>query len=411
MKIKNLKENVLNNINLLVSQVEFKITKKEEDYAKVTFSDGSSKISAFIWNINKKDFDLKAGTVYNIYCYKQEFNSRPVLKIVEYKECFEKEIINMFIKSAIISSDEIKEFIFNQIDLIKDHDLKKMTKDIVCSHESKYFKAPAAANNHHAYINGMSYHVYNMLKVLHIFDDSKFDKDLLISSIILHDIGKCFELENNLVIKYTQSGNLLGHIAIGFEIVFSYISKNDITNVSCLKVLDLILSHHGKIEYGNLKQCFNCEEKLINLIDTIDAYLNAFIEKLEEIDINCWSDNVYALSNRKVFKHEISDSNNLTKKANSTSDQFIAIYKSRYKHINKDIIDISLNYFDTDFVKSYSKLLLDRDLFSDNIELFRTIKHMLISNNVVNDVSPMHGKIIEAEMLKWILKIQNYDYL
>lgn len=410
MKINELKENVLNEIFLLVSSVEFKKTKKDEDYARVTFSDGTSKIGAFIWNIKKDNFALSVGNVYQTYAYKQEFNSKPVLKIVETIKCEDETICQQFFKSAPIAKEEIKTFIDQQVETIADKTLKKLTQNILNQYQDKYYRSAAAANNHHAYNGGMSYHVYNMLKLVELFEHNLFNRDVLISALVLHDIGKCFELDSGIVVTYTTAGNLLGHLAIGFEIVYSYAQKENLYNENVKNVLDLILSHHGKIEYGNLKECVTIEEKMINLIDTIDAYLNAFIEKLEEISLKSWSDNVFALNNRKVYKHEKIQTTLNEGQVPTLVKDFVEIYKKRYNEIDENLIYLCDKYYLSDFVSSYELLLSDEQNFEHQKTDFRFLKHMLIANNMINDQQPMYAKLVEAEMYKWILKIKNFDY-
>lgn len=408
MKIKNLKDNVLNEIKLLVVKIEFKVSKKQEDYAKITFSDGKNQINAFMWNINKENFELQIGLVYNVYAYAQEFNSKPVLKIIEIKKNEEINILSDFVKTAVISQNQIQEYIESKIATINEQCLKKMTQNIVNS-QPLYYKAPAAANNHHAYLTGMSYHVFNMLKIVDLFDLNQKDYDVLVTAIILHDIGKCYELQNDLVVSYTTTGNLLGHLAIGYEIVYKYLEQNNLNCNLTKEVLNLILAHHGKIEYGNLKLCQSRNEHIINVIDTIDAYLNSFIEKLEENDNNKWSDNIYALNNRKVFKHINTTDIFQMENINNKLTDFVNIYKQRYKNINENLVQQGNYYTSVDFPLSFNKLLNDEHKFSQNNNYFECLKHIVISCVNINDITPMPGKILEAELLKWFKVITTYN--
>lgn len=409
MKINNLKESVLNEINLLLEKIEFKVSKKQEDYARLTFSDGVAKIDAFLWNVDKSKFDLTAGKIYQVFGFKQNFNNRSNIKIMEINLLEDQSCIKDFIKSAPLTITEIKESIFNKIDNINDSELKEMTLSIVKQYEDKYFSAPAAANNHHAYFSGMSYHVFNMLNVLETFDTNKLNIDVLISAIVLHDIGKCFELESNGAITYTDSGKLLGHIAIGFEIVYEYLCENQIESENCLEVMDLILAHHGKIEYGNLKECTSNNEIAINLIDTIDAYINSFIENIEAIELGEWSENIYALNNRKVQKWDSSAfSEKEPESINIELQKFTNIYLSRYKNINSDIIQLAFLYIGQNFVDGYKRLLDVKSEF-ENKYAYRYLKHIILSATCVNDVKPILPKIIEGEIINWFIEIEKFN--
>jgi len=86
---------------------------------------------------------------------------------------------------------------------------------------SKFKTAPAAKKMHHAYIGGLIEHTLSMaLLADKIAAHYKgIDRDLLITSAILHDIGKIREFDYKIKIDYSDEGRLLNHIVIGVQMI------------------------------------------------------------------------------------------------------------------------------------------------------------------------------------------------
>src|SRR5690606_5686336 len=94
--------------------------------------------------------------------------------------------------------------------------------EIIDKYQDKLMIYPAAKQNHHATVGGLLHHITTMLRAaegLSLVYPVK--TDYLYAGIILHDIGKLYELYSNatLATEYTIEGELLGHIAIGIRIL------------------------------------------------------------------------------------------------------------------------------------------------------------------------------------------------
>lgn len=81
------------------------------------------------------------------------------------------------------------------------------------------------------------------------------NRDLLISCAMLHDVGKVRELSEFPRNDYTDEGNFIGHIVIGYEMVIEKIRHiPDFPEILANEVGHCILSHHGELEYGSPKK-------------------------------------------------------------------------------------------------------------------------------------------------------------
>ncbi|MBP3913475.1 MAG: HD domain-containing protein, partial [Lachnospiraceae bacterium] len=108
------------------------------------------------------------------------------------------------------------------------------------------------------------------------------NRDLLITAAILHDIGKTKELSYFPTNDYTDSGQMLGHIMIGAEMIHDHASKIEgFPELLETELKHCILAHHGEFEFGSPKKPAIIEAMALNLADNLDAKLETMTEILE----------------------------------------------------------------------------------------------------------------------------------
>ena len=109
------------------------------------------------------------------------------------------------------------------------------------------------------------------------------DRDLLVTGVILHDIGKMRELMWETGFDYTVEGVLLGHIQMGVDLVEKTIAGlPDFPDRLRTLVLHMILSHHGKLEFGSPKLPMIPEAMALNFVDDLDAKMQAIAQEFEK---------------------------------------------------------------------------------------------------------------------------------
>ena len=141
-----------------------------------------------------------------------------------------------------------------------------------------YREAPAAKQLHHAWLGGLLEHVISLLTLADrvAAHYPLLDRDLLMTGVILHDIGKVRELSWEIGFEYTIEGSLLGHIQIGTALTERAIDSlpNFPPRLKTL-VLHMILSHHGKLEFGSPKLPMIPEALALSFLDDLDAKMQA----------------------------------------------------------------------------------------------------------------------------------------
>lgn len=138
----------------------------------------------------------------------------------------------------------------------------------------KLKRAPAAMTMHHAYLGGLLEHMVSLLGLARAIAAHypELDADLLLTGVVLHDIGKIDELRYGRGIDYTTPGRLLGHIMIGSAIVHDKIKAiPEFPPSLAILVEHLILSHHGSHEFGSPSLPQTREAIALHFIDDMDS--------------------------------------------------------------------------------------------------------------------------------------------
>jgi 3'-5' exoribonuclease len=138
--------------------------------------------------------------------------------------------------------------------------------------------APAAKQNHHAYLGGLLEHTLSVVRVCDLLVGHygpAIDRDLLIAGALLHDIGKVREIGARAGFPYTDEGKLLGHILIGLQMVSDAADSVATLPPSRLLLLQhLIASHQGRYEWQSPREPRTLEAIVLHYADDLDAKLN-----------------------------------------------------------------------------------------------------------------------------------------
>ncbi len=152
------------------------------------------------------------------------------------------------------------------------------------SFTDRFRRAPAAVSNHHAYLAGLLEHSLSMARLAvtmgrhyQAYYPGLVDTDLLVAGCIIHDMAKIDELEYRRSFDYSTEGRLVGHIVRGAEWVGQVAAAVDppLDDNLTTQLKHLVLSHHGKKEYGAPVTPKSPEALLLHQIDLIDSRMNS----------------------------------------------------------------------------------------------------------------------------------------
>ncbi|PTG31781.1 3'-5' exoribonuclease YhaM [Staphylococcus chromogenes] len=293
----------------LVHKATQGVTAQGKDYMTLHLQDKSGEIEAKVWTVTKEDMaTLKPELIIHVKGDVINYRGRKQMKVNQFRVATEADGLKTqdFIDGAPMSLDEIKSQMQSFIFEIENANLQRITRHLLQKYDEAFFTFPAASSHHHNFVSGLSYHVLTMLQIAKGLCEiyPNLNKSLLYSGIILHDMGKVRELSGPIATSYTLEGNLLGHISIASEEVAEAARELGIQGEEVLLLRHLILSHHGKLEYGSPKLPHVKEAEILHFIDNIDARMNMFDKAFKKIEKGQFTERIFGLENKQFYKPE-----------------------------------------------------------------------------------------------------------
>lgn len=265
--------------------------KSGKEYVSLVLQDKTGTVDAKIWDFNSEieqyeelDFvhiDARVTSYQNAL----QLNVSKVYKSREgeyYPEDYfpktERDVEQMY--------GEIK----NYIESIKEPHLKVLMEGLFVKDKdfAKRFKDHSAAKSvHHSFMGGLLEHTLGVVKMCNFYASNYpiLNRDLLISSALLHDIGKMDEISSYPQNDYTDDGQLLGHIFIGANTVAVKVKEiPGFPEKLASELIHCILAHHGELEYGSPKKPATIEALALHFADNTDSKLQTMTELLNAND-------------------------------------------------------------------------------------------------------------------------------
>lgn len=292
---------------LLIKSVTKGITQAGKPYLTLIFQDKTGDIEAKLWDCKKEDEEQYiAGAIVKVTGEVMSYRGRNQLKIFAIRLASESDNVNVedFLETAPLSQEEMMEIITQYVFKLKNPKIQRITRYLLNKHHKAFLQYPAATKNHHEYVSGLAYHVVSMLKLANAIAElyPSLDTDLLYAGVILHDLGKVTELSGAVAASYTTEGILLGHISIVMSEITEAAKELDIDGEEVTVLKHLVLSHHGKAEWGSPKPPLIKEAEILHYIDNIDAKMNMLDRALARVEEGEFTERVFALDNRSFYK-------------------------------------------------------------------------------------------------------------
>ena len=274
-------------------------------YLSIELRDSSGNIVDKKWDSTPNDDAIfVAGNVVYVEGDTNKYKDNLQLKILNAKQVPLEEIDpTKFVKAPPIPAEELIKRYNEYIESINNEDAKKLVKYLADKFKEKLYVFPAAVSIHHEYASGLLMHSTTMAKVAdELCKIYPLDRDILISGILLHDIGKCIEFEGPAVYHYSLEGKLLGHISIMVSELRKAAEKLEITSEVPLLLEHMVLSHHDKPEYGSPVPPLTKEALALTMIDNLDSKMVILDKALEVTNEGEFSAKIFALDGRMFYK-------------------------------------------------------------------------------------------------------------
>jgi len=186
-----------------------------------------------------------------------------------------------FLPSAYRDPEELNGFLEHLIREVHDPDLRQVVARVLVQEPvaGEFRRAPCTRAGHHAYLGGLIEHTVAVgtlvgeICQLH----PRLDSDLLMAAAMLHDVGKVREFTYGAEFGVSEEGRLLGHLAIGAEIVGS--ASGALSTERRAALLHCVLSHHGADSPGGRGRGFGSPEALaLYRLNALDAGVKGALE-------------------------------------------------------------------------------------------------------------------------------------
>lgn len=257
-------------------------------YISLNLKDSSGSINARVWdNVDRIEPTFNSGDFVWIKGHVQVYQNRKQVVVHDLKPAPDEEVnLSDFVKESAVSPENLNKKLSGYVTSIENEFIRQFL-EISLKDEavlSKLFKAPAAKSIHHAYMGGLLEHIISICDVMdRLATHYKWlNRDLLIFGAIFHDIGKVLELKVENGIQYSDKGRLVGHMAIACEFIDRFSSGIDGFPEQLVDILKhIVLSHHGRLEYGSPKTPAFPEAVVVAMIDDLDSKLNTMLTFME----------------------------------------------------------------------------------------------------------------------------------
>ncbi len=267
----------------LVLSRQLRTTQSNKPYLSFIFCDKTGQIEARAWEPDDPRIgkDIERGDIVKVRGCITRFNDRMQMKVEQLRTAHPNEVDKADLMPATTYDVEaLWRQLLSFVESFTEPHLKLLLSTMLADPQiaAGYREAPAAKQLHHAWLGGLLEHVVSLLTladrvaphypILH--------RDLLLTGVVLHDIGKLRELSWDIGFDYTVEGVLLGHIQIGAGLTERTIdSLPGFPPKLKMLVLHMILSHHGKLEFGSPKLPMIPESLVLNFLDDLDAKMQA----------------------------------------------------------------------------------------------------------------------------------------
>lgn len=260
------------------------VTRDGAPYAEMTVCDRTGRMKARKWNLTDPEWDVLVNACFLdvVGRAREGWNAKPgaplELAIESFQEATDQDPRDFLPQPRCDVHQEWNRF-STLVHNITEPDLARLLRAVFKDPERQraYRDAPGAQSRHHAYPGGLLEHSVEVAELCLAVSEriDHLDGDLLVAGALLHDVGKIREMQVDIPgYAFTADGGLLGHVMLGADLIreataglegFSEDTRN--------RLLHLILSHHGRREWGAPVEPATAEALLLHSCDQISVQM------------------------------------------------------------------------------------------------------------------------------------------
>jgi 3'-5' exoribonuclease len=257
-------------------------------YLALVLKDRTGEMEARMWdNAAEASPEFEQGDVVKLKAQVCRYQERLQMKVERIRAALDGEYDPAdFLPATTRDVEALWAELNGYVNSFRDPNLKALLRSFLDDPEiaAALRQAPAAKAMHHAWLGGLLEHVVSLMGVCELAAKHypEVHRDLLLTGALLHDIGKLHELVWKKSFDYTIEGSLLGHITIGYGMIEKKLQTlPDFPPRLRVLVEHMVLSHHGRYEYGSPKLPMTPEAILLHYLDDLDAKMQTVRAEFE----------------------------------------------------------------------------------------------------------------------------------
>lgn len=217
---------------------------------------------------------------------------------------------HMFTRHSPVKPAELEASFRALIADIHDDTLRDFVNAVFFTHNlwDKFRVWPAAVSLHHAYTGGLLEHSISVALgardiANHYAEFSiPVNMDLVIAGALLHDIGKTQAYTISPVPQMTIAGNVIEHITLGYSMFMKYAELEHLPEDYTTALAHILLSHHGRREYGSPTLPATPEAMIVSASDDLDFRLSYWKLQIDGLNSQSEVTDYLPLIDRRLWR-------------------------------------------------------------------------------------------------------------
>lgn len=296
---------------VLIKNADVRLAKNGKKFIAFTFQDTSGTIDGKFWDAAEDEIQrFVAGQVVLLNGKREVYNGNPQVKILHLRVANQNEPFQpgLYVERAPMTKEAMIEELNQALFTIENAHWNRIVRYLLNQYQNDFVEFPAAKRNHHAFYGGLGFHTLSMLHLAQSIckEYPELNPSLLYAGVILHDLGKVFELTGAMSTEYTLAGNLLGHIVLVDEEIIKacQVLKIDPADEDVVILRHMVISHHGLLEYGSPIRPRIMEAEVLHQIDNLDASIQMMRTALKQTTPGTFGERIFGMDNRSFYLPE-----------------------------------------------------------------------------------------------------------
>ena len=270
---------------LMMKDMVRRTTKDNRPYILCTLGDRTGQVAGVFWDVPERINDfIHSGQVLFVTGKVTKYKDSLQISISDVYP-HEKPDLTYFLPSSARSREEMVTDLRSRIEGCAEP-YQSLLKTLLLDEKFliDFSNSPAAKSMHHASVGGLLEHTLSMAEIADHLGQHypNVDRDLLMTGVLLHDMGKVWEYNMDGEFGLSEDGQLVGHITRAAIVIEQAAKKIEGFPGNILReILHLIVSHHGTLEWGSPVKPKTLEAILLHQIDLLDSRIQGYFDYLE----------------------------------------------------------------------------------------------------------------------------------